>query len=167
MFELAKFVGIIGDTKEVLIFLVILATIFFFYNKNKDALITISAFAIASAITFALKNLFKIPRPINMLIQEDGYRFPSGHATAAGVVFVLSIFFAQKYFPHKKQKNTRIIIYVLAFGWTVLSMYSRVYLHVHFWIDVFMGAFIGVGITTLVVHIFTKHLFYKRGKDLI
>lgn len=167
MFELAKVVGVIGDTKEVLVFLVIISAILFFYNKRKDALIIISSFALASAITFVLKNIFKIPRPTNMLIQEDGYRFPSGHATAAGVVFALAIFFAQKYFPHKKQQNVRLFIYALAFGWLVLSMYARVYLQVHLWVDVFVGAFIGIGITALTVHLFTKHLSYKRGKDLL
>lgn len=167
MFELAKFVGIVGDVKAMVIIALIISLLLIVNKKQKEAILIISSFSIAVSASYVLKHLFKIPRPEHMLIAETGYRFPSGHATAAGVVFVLLIFFAQKYLNKSSQILTKYMVYAIATLWLSISMYARLYLQVHYVIDVLAGATLGIVSALFVVHLITKHLSYRRGKDFI
>lgn len=108
--------------------------------------------------TYTLKYLVKAPRPNNMLIPEDGYGFPSGHATMAAVVMSLGIYYT---YTRVKNVHLRYFLYVLAVSWYLLVSYSRIYLHVHYFIDVLAGGLIGVLATIVVLKIF-KHLHYYK-----
>jgi undecaprenyl-diphosphatase len=113
---------------------------------------------LAMCISYTLKYLFKIPRPEMMLVPEGDYRFPSAHATMAAVVMALGMHYAH---THIKNKHLRYTLYTVAFFWYVLVSYSRLYLHVHYPIDVIVGGAIGVFSTALVLKIF-KHLRYYK-----
>jgi undecaprenyl-diphosphatase len=166
MLSFFKLVAVVGDTAVILVLAATLSLILYFVlNKRKESLIVISAFSLSTSITYVLKHLFKIPRPENMLVLEEGYRFPSGHATAAGVVFALSIYFANKYWSQKHNKMKRWAVYTLATIWLAISMYGRLYLQVHLPIDVICGAIVGVVSTILMIHVFNKYLEYRNGKD--
>jgi undecaprenyl-diphosphatase len=107
-------------------------------------------------ITFVLKYTLKIPRPVYMLVAEDGYRFPSGHATMASVVMSLGIYYA---YTQIKNKDVRHIVYILSVAWFLLVSYSRLYLQVHYPVDVITAGLIGVFTTYFVIKVF-KHLHY-------
>lgn len=166
MLSFFELVAVVGDTAVMLALAAALSlTLYFVLNKRKESLIVISAFSLSTSITYVLKHLLKIPRPENMLVLEEGYRFPSGHATVAGVVFALAIYFANKYWPQKHNKAKRWLVYTLATAWLAISMYARLYLQVHLPIDVICGAIAGVLSTILMIHIFNKHLEYRNGKN--
>lgn len=97
-----------------------------------------------------LKNIVRRPRPfmsipnLHILIPEpSGYSFPSGHAAssfaAAGILF-------------KEFKRYRIYPIILA----VLISFSRIYLFVHYPIDVLSGAVLGFLCSSLVLHAAAK-----------
>lgn len=167
MLGFAKFLGIVGDVEVMLVVAIIMSAILIYAKKQKDALVVLMSFGVSTAATYVLKHIFKIPRPEHMLVAETGYRFPSGHATAAGVVAVLAIYFAHKYLKHNSQRLYRYFVYVLATIWLAVSVWARLYLQVHLPIDVVCGAIVGVFTTIFTIHIFTKHLSYKRGTDFI
>ena len=146
-------------------FFLTLATAIFLYliNKKIDSLVVAFSAAIAISITFTLKHLFKIPRPENMLVLEDGYRFPSGHATMAAVVATLIIYFTLKYLHNNTAINKahKYILITLAVSWLLVVAYARLYLGVHYLVDVMTGAFIGI-VSTIIIIKLAKHLRWFR-----
>lgn len=105
-----------------------------------------------------LKPLIERPRPchfltdIRLLIDcGPGYSFPSNHAVNSfAAAAVLSFFF----------KDYKYVFYILAF----LVAYSRVYVGVHFPIDIAAGALLGLFIAFLVIKLY--QLISNRVKVL-
>ena len=112
----------------------------------------------AICITFTLKHILQIPRSGTMLIVENSYRFPSGHATIAAVVATLGIYYSHRYI---KQKAYRYMLYAVSLLWFVLVSYSRLYLRAHIPIDIVAGGLIGLGSTLIILQCF-KHLHYYK-----
>lgn len=84
-----------------------------------------------------LKNIFKTPRPDNALwkTEANGYAFPSGHVTAtAGFWSYLMMTMRKKWITI----IASIIIFFVAF--------SRVYLGVHFILDIIGGFLVGLAV---------------------
>ena len=110
---------------------------------------------VVMGISFLLKNLFLIDRPlaffrknnlietINLVAGVDVHTgatsFPSGHAMSAFALYSLLIL----YLPNKAR-------YVIPlFGIAVCVAISRVYLVQHFFPDVYAGSIIGVALALL------------------
>lgn len=102
---------------------------------------------------YLMKFIFKVPRPASML--KDVYlverlyygSFPSGDTALAFVVAICLSYGSPSYI--------KILLFLYAF----LIAYGRIYLGVHFPLDVVVGAFIGIfsGILAyLVLKIFAK-----------
>jgi|GEM_PF-5798139 len=156
MLEFQIFVSKIADV-EVMLFMVLLllVTLYYFqYKKDFYKILCISASAMF--VTFTLKHILKVPRPETIILFEDSYRFPSGHAT----MIVMSLII---YYSHKKVQNMylRYFLYILGASWFVLVSYSRIYLHAHVLIDVFVGGLIGVLATVVVMKVFRHLRYYK------
>jgi len=132
----------------------------YLYTKNyrKDFFIIFLTSTGAMATSFILKHLLKVPRPEHMLVIEDGYRFPSGHATMAAVVMSLGIYYAHK---HIQSRPLRLMLYVCAVGWYLLISYSRLYLNVHYPIDVIAGGAIGIIATIIALYVVN---YFSRQK---
>lgn len=134
----------------------ILCILLYIKKYKKDSLKIIFASTSAMFVTFTLKYLLRVPRPVHMLVVETDPRFPSGHATMASVVMSLSIYYAHKYV---KNRNIRYFLYICAVLWFILVSYSRLYLGVHYPVDILVGGLIGIISTAIVIKIF-KHLHY-------
>jgi undecaprenyl-diphosphatase len=74
----------------------------------------------------------------------------------AAVVMSLVIYYSHK---HIKNDYLRYFLYVVSVAWFALVSYSRLYLGVHYPIDILAGGVIGVASTIIVMKIF-KHLHY-------
>lgn len=112
---------------------------------------------VALLITFSdqfvnfLKDYFARVRPnndptintvIRILKRPRSYSFVSGHSTTSFAVTTFMILLLRKHFKY---------IYFLVL-WPLLFAYSRIYIGVHYPIDIFIGMLIGMGI---------GYLFYK------
>lgn len=115
----------------------------------------IIALLLTWGVTNALKLTIARPRPFLAgmpLIGEapDGYSFPSQHASFSFSAATLAAL-----------KNQALgIIAVLA---AALVTYSRVYLGVHYWSDVLVGALLGTAIS-FGVHQASHHLARRNNK---
>lgn len=138
--------------------LILVAVILYKVHDSKEFYKVFFTSTLAMCISYTLKYLLKVPRPEDMLVFEGDYRFPSGHATMAAVVMALGMHYTH---AHVKNKTLKYTLYTLAFLWYTLVSYSRLYLHVHYPVDVLVGGAIGVFSTTLVLVMF-KHLRYYR-----
>ncbi|MFC4408409.1 phosphatase PAP2 family protein [Haloarchaeobius iranensis] len=116
---------------------VLLALVYWGYRREGTATVVGYAF-LAFALVLFLKELFAMPRPPEsvMLVGEDGYGFPSGHAIAGVVVYGgLALEFDWFEEPPK------------AFGAGLLALsvgLSRIVLGVHYLGDVLVGAALGL-----------------------
>ncbi len=134
----------------------ILCVILYVLKYKKDFLKIIFASTSAMFVTYTLKYILKIPRPEHMLVIETDPRFPSGHATMAAVVMTLIISYSNK---HIKNNYLKYFLWIVAVGWFMLVSYSRLYLHVHYPIDIIAGGLIGI-VSTMVVSKIFNHLHY-------
>lgn len=110
-------------------------------------------------VTYTLKYILKVPRLENMIIFEDSYRFPSGHATMAAIVMSLIV-----YYSNRQVKNLflKYFLYIIAIGWFVLVGISRMYLNAHLLIDIVAGGVIGILATVVVIQVFRHLHYYKK-----
>jgi len=158
---LDNFMQIMTMLGEETIFIVVVA--YFVWNVSKKR-----GFAIFSSLAFTmitmgvLKAIVKAPRPFQVLDEikgqrietATGYSFPSGHTTGAA-----SFYFSLAY-TYKKRAIS--ILCALAIFFVAIS---RMYLGVHWPIDVFAGLALGIGGTAFLYPIFEK--LYDNKERLI
>ncbi len=128
---------------------VLLLFLLFRYFNWKKALFLLFIAALLVTFTDQFVNLIKNTvgrlRPSNdsslqgfirILKKSGGYSFISGHATNSFAVSTFMILTLHKHFKP---------IYLVLI-WPLLFAYSRIYVGVHFPLDIFTGMFVGIGI---------------------
>ncbi|WP_394213330.1 phosphatase PAP2 family protein [Psychrobacter piscatorii] len=113
----------------------------------------------STAFTFVNKMVFQRARPIDILLQEHTYSFPSGHATISialyGFLAYMAIRFSQR-FIHQVRILSLALLLCLLIG------LSRIVLNEHYLSDV-MGGFL-VGTLWLTIAISMMEWLTARGK---
>ena len=134
---------------------VLIITLFFIKFSKREAsfmILTLLAMVLfVSTLTDLTKNVVARLRPnndeeINTLIRilksPSGFSFFSGHASSSFSIITLVVLFLRQ---HVKW---RYLLYI----WPILFAMSRIYVGVHFPIDVIIGALVGI---------FSAWMFYK------
>ncbi|MDB5254701.1 MAG: phosphoesterase, PA-phosphatase related protein [Candidatus Nomurabacteria bacterium] len=130
----------LGDLKTIGILFILVAGILV-YNRNYRYLKAfVIALAVSEPITYIGKIVFHRARPLNALLTETDYSFPSGHATIAVAFYG---FIAIMLMKKQVSKNLRIVIALVAILIILLIGISRLYLGVHYFTDVIAGFVIG------------------------
>ena len=99
-------------------------------------------------LEYMLKLAVGRTRPINMIVNESGFSFPSGHAVAASIFFTLIIYFFSRYLKNIYSRELFLVANALII---ILVCFSRVYLNVHWFSDVVAGSMFGLFWTTFVI----------------
>lgn len=150
---LLKIVTYSANWEIIVVFCVILLT---FENTRIKVGIPISiASAVSTIIYKVIKTVYARPRPdIGFhLIEQGGLSFPSGHSMTGLVFYGLLFYFIFEYGKENRaQKALLILLAVLIF----LIGFSRVYLGVHYPIDVLAGWFLGTSILTSAIILIEK-----------
>lgn len=168
-----KFIIFWADTSAIPVFLLAglyFAYLFIFHRDWKDKkwitwfweCFTIGA-SIFSAwlMSFIIKIIVHAPRPyvklhdLTPLIVHGGYdSFPSGHAT---------VFFGLATAIYLYNKKAGILFYLFA----ILIALARVITGVHFPLDIFVGALLGIFIAAKVHFILSSLLGLRKQKTLV
>ena len=154
--NLSVILSIIFEPVYVILYVVILSTLLWFYRKRKYAILIFFTSAAAGASIYLLKVLFARARPLNMLIIESNFSFPSGHALISIVLFGILISFCTNL--KSKHKNSLIVLYSFMI---LLVGLSRLYLNVHWFSDIMAGYCFGLFL------IFGALFIYKKIKPNI
>jgi undecaprenyl-diphosphatase len=137
----ANGISVVFDTNALLVFSLVVAAVLFAKHYRRDSVLLLGAVAGDAVIVAVFKTVIMSPRPLNALIPETGYSFPSGHVTGSVVFFGVLTYLVWKHWASVKVKTTTGGLYVAI---TALVGFDRVYLNVHWFSDVVGGCLIGV-----------------------
>ncbi|MFH0815093.1 MAG: phosphatase PAP2 family protein [Candidatus Falkowbacteria bacterium] len=134
------FVTFLGGWKIVCAFLIITSAFFIFYKKQNYIFPLLVGAGGTELTVYLAKIIFHRARPDVMLVLEDSFAFPSGHA-AISVAFYGFIAFVL--IKHSKRLWQKIVAASICLILIVLIGFSRLYLGAHYFSDVVFGYFIG------------------------
>jgi len=121
----------------IVIMYIILLILFDLYTIKKlslSSLKLILSFIFGITLTYILKNIFQVPRPMSVYKDISDYSFPSGHSIRASI-------FA--YFLSQKVRKIKIILWIYA----ILVGISRIVLSVHWFSDIIAGLLLGIWVS--------------------
>ncbi|MGZ7047131.1 MAG: phosphatase PAP2 family protein [Methanobacterium sp.] len=137
-------------------------------KAKKVAIMGLIALFISNSVVFFLKPLIAEPRPflalgnVNLLVGENEiYSFPSGHTTSS---FAAATVIGLKYSLKLENKKLKLIYPLIAFA--VVVGFSRIYIGVHYPLDVLFGALIGI-ICALVVLRGERWIFKNKYSKML
>lgn len=134
---LFKFITFLGDSKFIVLISVVCAAFFYFYKKDKYAGILFLVNTVNTAIlNQGIKFIVRRPRPENLIIDEDGFSFPSGHAMMSMCFYALVIYLIWK---SKLNKDLKIIITALIIYLIYIIGFTRIYFGAHYPSDILGG----------------------------
>jgi undecaprenyl-diphosphatase len=122
---------------------------------RKVAILGLAALFVSNVVVYLLKFIIAEPRPfitlpnVDLLVSEsEFYSFPSGHTASS---FAAAMVIGLKYKLNFRGKNYRLIYPLLAFAGVI--GFSRIYIGVHYPLDVFFGAIVGILSALLVLKV--------------
>ncbi len=149
-------------------------TFFFFLFKKLPKRLNLLAMAImvigtvtAIGLTDLVKNTVERLRPsndpamidsIDILQRPESFSFWSGHTAVSVTVSLLVYLLLQRYAPTRWWQ--------LFFIWPFLFAVSRIFVGVHYPLDVLVGAIVGIILAMLFYKIFKKSCITFRALDL-
>lgn len=148
-----------GSTYFLLPAYLLLIGYFLMYRKTRRLSLDIASIGITSTIIlFTLKDLFHRHRPYDpLVVQVNGFSFPSGHSFCSFTFFGLLIYIAW-HFPINRPLRWSLSVFFFLFACAIA--FSRVYLHVHYASDVVAGFFLCV--VWLSLSFWLMHKFEKK-----
>ncbi len=141
------------------IFAVGVGVLVLFYNR-KRGLYVLFAYFLAGITSSTIKYFFNYVRPFHYFVYYRKHyelklvegvdmlgerSFPSGHATAAFVVFSTLAFSTEN-------KMAKVVFFIIALN----AAFSRIYLSQHWLVDVFVGSLIGITYAIIMYFAFYK-----------
>ena len=154
---LSKIINTFFDVKILLIIALIIIIFLLIKKNNKKSIFMATLMLIGTGAIYIIKEIVQRARPLNTLITETGYSFPSGHTTIATIFFgILS------YWALNKTHSKKIKIYLILLTSLIILIIglSRLILNIHWLTDILAGLFLGL--TILASGILFKEMLEKN-----
>lgn len=138
---IAVAIAYIFDTTSIAAISLILAVYLFYRNYRKYSVLLVAAMGGDALIVSLAKNMVHSPRPLNGLVYDTGFSFPSGHTTTS-IVFcgLLTYFIWQRW----KSPKAKTVSTALSITTVSIVAFDRIYLNVHWFSDVFGACLLGL-----------------------
>ncbi len=160
--EPASIISYFFDTMVLLFISVAVAGILVLKSHVGKGLLLLGAMGIDAVVLTILKDVVASPRPLNGLVVEDGYSFPSGHVTTTIVFFGMLTYFA---WQNRKSLQAKIGLAVITPTLAVIVGFNRLYLNVHWFSDILAALFLAVFLLTVSILVWKllSGWYTKRG----
>lgn len=149
----ARVISTVFDTTSLIVVSLVVAAIFFLYHRRRYSFLLLGAMAGDALLVDLCKTLIGSPRPLNEIIFETNFSFPSGHVTGAVVLLGVLVFVAWKHWKSIKIRVLTVAGYVSVTG---IVGFDRIYLNVHWLSDVVGAVFLGAFWLLLAIYFFNR-----------
>lgn len=150
--NIMKIITFLGSALSIILLTVLLIIVV--KGKRNKILILINVI-VTTLLNQLLKNVFQRGRPIDSIIEESGYSFPSGHSMVSMAFYGFLI-----YLVYKSNIKYKGLIVGLLSVLIVLIGISRIYLGVHYPTDVIGGFTLSLSYLLLFIDITKPNLTY-------
>lgn len=131
------------------------AVLVYLFRGLKYSIFFITTIVSTAVLVYVLKVLFNVARPDGAVMFAFGQSFPSYHATISSVFFIILIYIFDDYL----KSVMRFIFNFLCVFMIFAVSFSRIYLGVHWFSDVFAGVILGGFIVYFSIKIFRRFNF--------
>jgi len=163
---IAEAISLAFDAKTLLALSLLASAYLLYKSLLTEAILLLSAMGANALCVETAKMLIQSPRPLNGLMEETGYSFPSGHASATIVYLGLLAYFAHPHLNNPKAKTVSNAAFTTA---AALVGFNRIYLNSHWLSDVIGGYMLGAFWTTLTMltirHLKAREKNHRRAQD--
>lgn len=150
--KFSEILALIFDPITLIAISFIISIYLYIKSSKKQGILFASAIFLTGVLIKISKEIFQRARPLNQIISETGFSFPSGHTTMAVVFFGLILYIVSK----RKSKKIKKIDSLIALLIILLMGFTRIYLRVHWLTDVIGGFILGGIILSLAISILKK-----------
>jgi len=130
----------LGNAMVVLPFIVILCITLLVLKRTILIIPLFISITGSTVLTYLIKILVQRTRPIEAVLVEHSYSFPSGHATFAIAFYGFMVYLLIR---HSKSLKKQLSFFFAGITLIILLGLSRIALNVHYLSDVFAGYMIG------------------------
>ncbi len=125
-----------------------IAAILFYKKYKTDAFLLVGAMGVDAVVLTALKTLVVSPRPLDGLILEDSYSFPSGHVTSIIVLLGILTFIMWR---NSQTLKPKIAMGVVSAVLIIMVAFDRIILNVHWLTDILAAPFLALFIVSTAI----------------
>jgi membrane-associated phospholipid phosphatase len=138
---IAVIIAYVFDITSLIAISLIIAVYLFFRNYRRYSVLLLATMGGDALIVFIAKELIHSPRPLNGLVYDTGFSFPSGHVAGSIVFCGLLTYLAWQNWKSPKAKTVSITLFITI---TSIVAFDRIYLNVHWFSDVLGGCLLGL-----------------------
>lgn len=148
----SKFVHVVFEPLVLVFLSLVIGVWFWFRGMKRQGVFFVAGIFVAGVLIKILKEIFQRVRPLDSLVQDVGFSFPSGHATIVVVFLGLLVYFLVG-------KKDRLLGFSAVAFVAVLIGFTRLYLGVHWFSDVVGGLVLGSVVLVATVFFYEKKWF--------
>lgn len=150
--NIMKIITFLGSALSIILLTVLLIIV---VNGKRNKILILINVIVTTLLNQLLKNVFQRGRPIDSIIEESGYSFPSGHSMVSMAFYGFLI-----YLVYKSNIKYKGLIIGLLSVLIVLIGISRIYLGVHYPTDVIGGFTLSLSYLLLFIDITKPNFTY-------
>ena len=150
--NIMKIITFLGSALSIILLTVLLIIV---VNGKRNKILILITVIVTTWLKQLLKNVFQRGRPIDSIIEESGYSFPSGHSMVSMAFYGFLI-----YLVYKSNIKYKGLIIGLLSVLIVLIGISRIYLGVHYPTDVIGGFTLSLSYLLLFIDITKPNFTY-------
>ncbi len=138
---------LVGSTPGVTVCILVAVAVLLAIRRWRDACAIVLAGLLGLVCSEGLKLLVARPRPVDALVVEHSFSYPSGHSMGAAMLAVsLALIFLA---GRRSSRLSHGWVWGAVALWTLAVMWSRAAVQVHWLTDTLAGALLGAAVAVL------------------
>jgi len=127
-------ISFLGSPVMSFILAMFIAMLLYSRKRKVDAIWVFLTYLGGNAIAFVVKEIVRRPRPVDKVVSDSGFSFPSGHIFGLTLLILIAIYLLLPYIKNQEFQFMLVVVMVL---WLLMVAFSRLYLRGHYISDIF------------------------------